>query len=130
MLAIFDVFSEWFAKPDFEGCSFITVLLEVADSTSLVREASIAHLAEIRSFLRSLATAAGIADADGFARQWHILMKGSIIAAHEGDVLAGKRAQEVGRLLLAHYGVSWLDRRSREWRCTPERASPSRHGPV
>jgi AcrR family transcriptional regulator len=107
LLAIFDVFSEWFARPDFEGCSFITVLLEVADSASPVREASIAHLAEIRSFLRGLASAAGIADADGFARQWHILMKGSIIAAHEGDELAGKRAQEVGRLLLAHYGVKF-----------------------
>jgi len=38
---------------------------------------------------------------DDFARKWHILMKGSIVAAGEGDRLAARRAQEVGRLLLA-----------------------------
>ena len=31
MLAIFDVFGEWFALEDFEGCSFINVLLEFDD---------------------------------------------------------------------------------------------------
>ena len=36
-----------------------------------------------------------------FARQWHILMKGSIVSAGEGDVDAARRAQEIGRLLLA-----------------------------
>lgn len=106
LLAIFDVFSEWFARPDFEGCSFITTLLEVSDPASPVREASVGHLAEIRSFLRGLASAAGVADADGFSRQWHILMKGSIIAAHEGDTGAGQRAKEMGRLLLAHNGIT------------------------
>ena len=28
LLAIFDVFDGWFHGPDFEGCSFINVLLE------------------------------------------------------------------------------------------------------
>ena len=31
MLAIFDVFGEWFVIEDFEGCSFINVLLEFDD---------------------------------------------------------------------------------------------------
>src|SRR6266576_2595960 len=26
LLAIFDVFGEWFEKPDFEGCSFLTTM--------------------------------------------------------------------------------------------------------
>jgi len=60
------------------------------------------QLARIRDFLIELATEAGVADPDHFARQWHILMKGSIVSAGEGDTLAAKRAQEVGRLLLAH----------------------------
>src|SRR3954469_18658607 len=29
LLAIFDVFGEWFARTDFEGCSFVNVLLEI-----------------------------------------------------------------------------------------------------
>ena len=31
LLAIFEVFDEWFQLPDFEGCSFIKVMLESAD---------------------------------------------------------------------------------------------------
>ena len=47
-----------------------------------------------------LAAEAGIADADGFARKWHILMKGSIISAAEGDREAARRAREIGTLIL------------------------------
>ena len=42
-----------------------------------------------------------MARSDDFARKWHILMKGSIVAAGEGDRLAARRARDVGRLLLA-----------------------------
>ena len=106
LLAIFDVFGEWFAREDFEGCSFINVMLEVVEPEHPVRRATIRHLESIRAFLRGLAEDAGIEDADGFARQWHILMKGSIVAAGEGDVRAAGRARELGRLLLAHHGVA------------------------
>jgi AcrR family transcriptional regulator len=100
LLAIFDVFDEWFRREDFEGCSFINVLLEIADPASPLSRASAKHLARIRAFLERLATEAHIEDADGFARQWHILMKGSIVAAGEGDREAARRAREVGALLL------------------------------
>jgi AcrR family transcriptional regulator len=106
LLAIFEVFDKWFRRPDFEGCAFINVLLEIEDREHPVRIATVAHLATIRSFLRQLTEAAGVADADGLARQWHILMKGSIVAAGEGDSRAALRAREIGRLLLAHEGVS------------------------
>jgi hypothetical protein len=51
-----------------------------------------------------LAAEAGIRDTDSFARKWHILMKGSIMAAHEGDTAAADRARELGELLLAQHG--------------------------
>jgi AcrR family transcriptional regulator len=106
LLAVFDLFGEWFATEDFEGCVFITVMLEVTDAEHPVRQACIRHLAEIRGFLADLAAQAGVAEPDGFARQWHILMKGSIVAAAEGDRQAAARAQELGRLLLRHHGVA------------------------
>lgn len=109
LLAIFDVFGEWFAEPDFEGCSFINVMLEISERDSPVRQASVAQLENIRAFLGDLAAAAGIADADGVARQWHILMKGSIVAAGEGDSRAAERAREMGLLLLAHHNVPLTD---------------------
>ena len=105
LLAVFDVFSDWFGREDFEGCAFLTTMLEINDRQHPVGQASIEHLANIRHFLSDLAAAAGADDPDGFARQWHILMKGSIMAAHEGDVLAGRRARELGELLLARHGL-------------------------
>jgi AcrR family transcriptional regulator len=100
LLAIFDVFDGWFQQPDFEGCSFINVLLEIADPANELHRASADYLARVRAFVEGLAAAAGIADPEAFARQWHILMKGSIVSAGEGDLRAARRAQEVGRLLL------------------------------
>jgi AcrR family transcriptional regulator len=106
LLAIFDVFGEWFEKPDFEGCSFLTTLIEVNDKTNPVYQATVEHLANIRHYLKGLAAAAGVTDVDAFARQWHILMKGSIMAAHEGDTAAAGRAKELGVLLLRANGIT------------------------
>jgi AcrR family transcriptional regulator len=105
LLAIFELFGEWFARPDFEGCSFVTTLLEVTNRDSAVRQACVKHLANIRSYLYELATEAGVTDPDAFARQWHILMKGSIVAAAEGDSQAAARARELGLLLLKAHGI-------------------------
>ena len=106
LLAIFDTFDGWFARDDFEGCSFINVMLEIDDCDDPVRQATVRHLADIRTFVAGLAEEAGIADPDAFARQWHILMKGSIVSAAEGDLEAAARARAMGALLLAHHGVA------------------------
>jgi AcrR family transcriptional regulator len=102
LLAVFDVFGEWFERDDFEGCSFINVMLEFDDRADRARAASVGHLAAIREILAGWAGAAGIAEPDDFARKWHILMKGSIVAAAEGDRQAAARARELGALLLAN----------------------------
>jgi len=105
LLAVFDVLDEWFATPDFEGCAFINVMLESGVANTAVRRASVRHLATIRGFFERLAADAGIEDADAFGRQWHILMKGAIVSAGEGDAQAARRAQELGELLLARHAV-------------------------
>jgi len=102
LLTIFDVFDEWFRAPGFEGCSFINVMLEHPDEDHPLHRACATYLAGIRGFLEELARHAGIADAESFAHQWHILMKGSIVAAGEGDRDAALRAQRIAKLLLAH----------------------------
>jgi AcrR family transcriptional regulator len=103
LLAIFDVFDEWFHQDDFEGCSFINVLLETADTAHPLGKASAAHLEYIRSVVRTLAEEAGVQDAGTFAHSWHILMKGSIVTAGEGDVLAAQRARAMGEDLLDRF---------------------------
>ncbi|PZF86255.1 hypothetical protein C1I92_01825 [Jiangella anatolica] len=105
LLAIFDVFDEWFARDDFEGCAFINLLLEMGADHPL-GQASIGHLDEVRDIVRRWATEAGLAEVESFARSWHILMVGSIISAAEGDVAAARRAQQLSlRLIEQHRPV-------------------------
>jgi AcrR family transcriptional regulator len=100
LLAIFDVFDDWFRnEAEFEACSFINVLLELGPRHA-VGKASIDYLENIRGIVRSLAEEADLRDVESFARSWHILMKGSIISATEGDVDAAKRAQKMAALLI------------------------------
>jgi AcrR family transcriptional regulator len=102
LLAIFDVFNEWFHREDFEACSFINVLLEMGAQHPVGR-ASAQHLENIRSVVRSLAEEAGLREPSSFAHSLHILMKGSIVAAAEGDREAAHRAQALARLLIDEY---------------------------
>lgn len=100
LLAIFDVFDDWFRTPnDFDSCAFINVLLEMGPAHPLGK-ASIDHLANIRSVVAGWGAEAGLTDPDEFARSWHILMKGSIVSAVEGDVDAARRAQAMARRLI------------------------------
>ena len=102
LLAIFDVFGEWFEREDFEGCSFINVLLELG-AAHPAGAASVRHLENIRGVVATLATEAGLRDPQAFARSWHILMKGSIVQAAEGDRDAAKRAQEMAKALIERH---------------------------
>jgi AcrR family transcriptional regulator len=102
LLAIFDLFDEWFGRSDFEACSFINVLLELGTEHP-AGKACVGHLENIRTVVSTLAEEAGLSDPDAFARSWHILMKGSIISAAEGDRDAAKRAQAMARSLIEHH---------------------------
>lgn len=99
LIAIFDLFDEWFHKKDFEGCSFISVLLE-SEYNSPVHRAAAHHLGNIQAIVRGFAMDAGLDDSAGFAQVWHILMKGSIVTAGEGNRDAAKSAQRAGRAIL------------------------------
>lgn len=100
LLAIFDIFDEWFHREDFEACSFINVLLEMGVDHPL-GQASIGYLRNIRQMIERLAAAAGLSQPAEFAKSWHILMKGSIISATEGDADAARRAAGMARSLIA-----------------------------
>jgi len=102
LLAIFELFDEWFHRDDFEACSFINVLLEMGPAHP-VGQASVRHLESIRSVVSRLAEEAALRDPDSFARSWHILMKGSIVSATEGDAEAAQRARSMARLLIEQH---------------------------
>jgi AcrR family transcriptional regulator len=99
LLAIFDVFDGWFHKKTFEGCSFINVLLE-SKVDSPIRQAAAIHLAKIRAIVRGLAEEANLREPETFAQAWHMLMKGSIVSAGEGNRNAAREAKRAARLVL------------------------------
>lgn len=102
LLAVFDLFDEWFHEEGYEGCSFINVLLEMGAHNHVGR-ASARHLANVRSVVRRFAEDAGLRDPGSFAHSLHILMKGSIVAASEGDADAARRAKSMARLLIEQH---------------------------
>ena len=103
LLAIFDVFDDWFQRDDYEGCSFINVMLETADRDHPVGAASVHYLENIRTMVRELAEEAELRDPEEFALSWHILMKGAIVQAAEGDREAARRAKAMAELLLENH---------------------------
>ncbi|MEA5457369.1 helix-turn-helix domain-containing protein [Sinomonas sp. JGH33] len=102
LLAIFDVFDEWFQQGAAEVSSFLHVMMEMGPDHALGR-ASIEYLGRTRAQLAALAEAAGLSRAEDFAWSCHILIKGAIVAAAEGDQRAAARAQEMASLLIEHH---------------------------
>lgn len=99
LLAVFEVFDGWFRKTDFEGCSFINVLLATESDGPLHRAAAM-HLTKIRAIICNWAKNAGLSNPENFAQAWHILMTGSIVAAGEGNRNAALDAKRAAKLVL------------------------------
>lgn len=92
LLAMFDVLDEWFRSTDFDRCTFLNVLLEMGPEHPVGR-AAIECLQALRGIVSGRARDAGLREPEEFARSWHILMKGSIVAAYEGDQDAARRSR-------------------------------------
>jgi hypothetical protein len=65
-----------------------------------VRRAAAIHLAKIRAIIHGLAKEARLRNPETFAQAWHMLMKGSIISAAEGNKNAARDAKRAARLIL------------------------------
>jgi AcrR family transcriptional regulator len=102
LLAIFDVFDEWFQSPSFQGCSFINILMETY-TDGPIRQAAAHHLYNIRYFLQELAEEAKISDPESFARLWHMMMMGAIVSAQNGHLGSARLAKGAGEMLLKNW---------------------------
>lgn len=102
LLAMFDVLDEWIHSDDFDRCTFINVLLEMGPDHP-AGQAAIRCLENLRSIVTGWAEQAGLHDPESFARSWHILLKGSIISAYEGDTDAAVRARRMGAKLIEQH---------------------------
>jgi AcrR family transcriptional regulator len=94
ILVVFDVLYDWLREESFEGCFFINSLLEIRMRSSPVRIEAVTGIENVHDLLTRFAAEAGVRDAVAFAHQIQILMRGSIVAAVEGqfDVVEHARA--------------------------------------
>jgi AcrR family transcriptional regulator len=99
LLAIFDLFDEWFRRDDYEGCLFINTLLEVHARGNPLHAAAAEKRARIRALLSRWAEEAGIAAPEAFAREYQLLMNGAIVAAHDTEIDLHSMRSAAGALL-------------------------------
>ncbi|BDZ46500.1 TetR/AcrR family transcriptional regulator [Naasia aerilata] len=102
LLAVFDVLEEWIQSDEEDATTFLDVLIRLGHDRRLGR-ADIEHLSGVRDVIASLAIEAGLREPAQFALSFHVLMKGSILSALEGDTLTGVQARELGRELIARH---------------------------
>ncbi len=102
LLAIFDALDGWFRMKTFAGCIFVKALLE-SNAESPIHRAAAIHLANIRVIVRRLADEANLSEPESFAQCWHMLMKGAIVAANEGNRNAARDAKRAARLVIANW---------------------------
>jgi len=100
LLAIFDVFDEWFQRDDFEGCPFLRTLFETFEAyqpqENSVAAAARLHLANIRDIVQLYAEPAGVPQPADLAHKWQM----PIMFAGYGDRSSARIALEAGALLL------------------------------
>jgi AcrR family transcriptional regulator len=98
LLAIFDLFDDWFRQETYQGCLFVNTLLE--SRTEAIRLEAAARLTGVRALVARLAEEAGVADPTEFALRAQILMWGAIVGALNGQVDAARSARAVAAILL------------------------------
>lgn len=82
IIALFDVFDEWFNAPDYGGCIFLNAAAEFADPREPAHQAAALHKRENRDAWRDVARRAGATDAETFADRYTALIEGTLIMRH------------------------------------------------
>ena len=108
LLALFDVLDGWIRLDDFEGCTFITSMLEAWPDDRVVLGLAREHLMAIHRRVRALAEQAESADPDRLADAWDVLMRGAIVAAQGGNREAAQCARDLATAYLAQRSTSTI----------------------
>src|SRR4051794_2638539 len=100
ILGIFQLLTEWFEPPGFNGCPFINASAEAASSAA-VRDVRDRHRAWVRELFEELARAAGASDPAALSAQLVLLYDGSMVGAQlDYSTAPGEAAQAAAAALL------------------------------
>lgn len=101
ILAVFDVYKEWFEQPDFNGCAFINTSIELFDSGHPAYQVCLDHMQAVADFLSNLVKDAKLAEPDILASQLMILLKGAVVETMmQGDSDPALRAKQAAVILI------------------------------
>ena len=98
---VWGVWRDWFADIAFNGCLFIHACSEFPDPNDPCHVAARANVDALRGIVRGMAEAGGLADPEGFAHQFGLLMQGAIIyEVIDREGTAAQTAARIGELLI------------------------------
>lgn len=101
LLEVFALWRDWFTDLHFRGCIFIHACSEFPSPNDPCHRAARANVVALRDTIAGLADQAGIADPEGFAAMYSLIMQGSIVTEvihREND--AAETAGEIARVLI------------------------------
>jgi len=101
LLAVFDVFDEWFNHPDYYGCLFLNVCIEFPSPHDPIHKEGTENYEHVTQVLTGYATQAGLADPRGLAEQLTMLMQGALTHRQvTGDNDSAAKAKVVAEALI------------------------------
>ena len=101
LLSLFDILRDWFDDPAFSGCIFMNAAVAFPSTHDPVHAAAAAHGVNIHRVLLEFAREAGSRDADLLARQFLLLLQGSLAARYvSGEASAADLARSTAEVLL------------------------------
>ena len=94
LTALLDLIDEWLRDDGYGGCLFINSLVESHKNSLAIRDAAVAAIERVYELLHELAEKANAGEPRRLAHQLQVLIRGSIVAAVEGnfDAVAEGRA--------------------------------------
>lgn len=81
LLTFFDLLGEWFARDDFRGCALQNAAVETPEAAHPIRQLAHDSALEIQTYLRRLASDAGLPNPARTAEQLFLLTQGAIATA-------------------------------------------------
>ena len=101
LLAIFDVAETWFSLSSFFGCLFINAIGEYSEQETAIRDVCREFKQLLRSYIESIAIAAGASDPKALATELALLLEGAIVTAQvSAHPHAAQTAKQIATTLI------------------------------
>lgn len=102
MLAVFDMFVDWAATPDFRGSPLVSATFELGGQLNAARPFAQAHEQKVERYFEAQAIEAGLHDPSGLATQLLMVLEGaSVVVLVKGDAKAAELARSAAASLIA-----------------------------